>query len=157
MGAEKFILRDGYMGPFIAIYGQPDGVKPSFKGDTAVYNVPSSGILQISLVEPKPGTDVSLVYSSNPSNPIGSFSSCRDLEEYARDAQPRVCWLDYSVLGSGIPTHIVGVVTDWETIEKHFDRTAALHDSLVLRGGGGKAQKWRDWRKTVKVQPSSQS
>ena len=142
---EIFVLPDGYRGPFIAIYAQRGGAVPSWRGDTAYYNVPTNGILRISLNEPG-DSKTSHVFSGRPTELLGNYPTCADMRIYVRDEEPRVCWLDYSVGGSLIPNHIVAVITDWRGIPEDFTRTGLVYDSVLNAGKGNWVRKWEEPR-----------
>jgi hypothetical protein len=139
---EIFVLATGYRGPFLAVFAQPDGVMPEWRGDTAVYRVPPTGILKIALPEPPNSTKTSHVFADNRSAFIGNYPTCADMRVHVADALPRICWLDFWAGGTGIPDHIVAVVTDWNGIPANFNRTTFVYDS-VLHGGRGMAR--REW------------
>ncbi len=61
---EIFVLPDGYRGPLLTIYGQPGGAIPSWKADTAVYPMPSNGILRIAGAEPPHSTKTAYVFAN---------------------------------------------------------------------------------------------
>lgn len=63
---------------------------------------------------------------------------------WVTDSLPRICWLDYSVGGTGIPSHVVAVVTDWVGIPANFNRTTFVYDSVLHKGKGLAIQKWTE-------------
>jgi hypothetical protein len=149
---EIFVVPQAYRGPFIAIFGQQAGAFPEWRGDTAVYRVPDNGILRVALPEPPHSTKAVLVFANAPNNWIGNYPTCADMRVYVTDDRPRVCWLDYSVGGTGIPDHIVAVVTDWTGIPDQFNRTSFVYDSAVL--GRKKANRhWEEPRDLPRQRP----
>jgi hypothetical protein len=141
---ELFVLPSGYRGPFIAIYGDTLGVEPRWRADTAVFAVPANGILRIKFEEPPHSTKTSHVFADAPDKWIGNVPTCADMRAYITDTIPRICWLDYSFGGTGIPSHIVAVVTDWVGIPKNFERTSFVYDSVLYRGPGTTVRKWTE-------------
>ena len=134
---EAFILPAGYRGPVIAIYGQGEGTLPEWRGDTAVYRVPQGGIVRTQLQEPPPSTYALHSFSDAPQAWLDNSAICARMRIKVADDRPRVCWLDYSRGGTGIPDHIVAVVTDWNGIPEQYNRTSFAYDSVLF--GGGKA------------------
>lgn len=143
---EIFVLPKDYRGPFLAIYGQSGGVLPRWRGDTAEYAVPSNGILKISLKEPPHSTKVSHVFSDKPGVTLRNIPTCADMRVHvaASDNQPSICWLDYSIGGTGTPSHVVAVVTDWAGIPINFNRTSFVYDSVLSNGSGKSIRKWTE-------------
>lgn len=141
---EIFFLPKDYRGPFIAVYGQRGGVVPRWTGDTAVYLVPKDGILKISLEEPPRSTKVSHVFADKPKVTLRNIPTCADMRVRVADSIPSICWLDYSVGGTGIPNHVVAVVTDWIGIPTNFNRTTFVYDSVLFNGSGKATQKWEE-------------
>ena len=149
--AELFILPNGYTGPFIAIYDQSGGVVPRWHGDTAVYSTPSTGIVRIALPEPERGSPVLHVFAGDRSVPIKSYRTCEALALNVRDESPQVCWLDFAVVGTGIPNHVIAVVTDSASVARDFDRTTFVYDSVLLGGTGQGVPTWSDHRPKPKL------
>jgi len=141
---ERFLIPKNYRGPFVAIYEQPSGVRPQWRGDTAIFLVPSNGIIRILSAEPPPSTRTSIVFKDSPNVRLQNFPTCADQRLYLVDSKPRVCWLDYQVLGTGIPRHIVAVITDWAGIPKNYERTSFVYDSVLHRGRGSTIRKWEE-------------
>ena len=73
---------------------------------------------------------------------LPSFPTCADLFEAATDERPRICWLDFSVVGSDIPPHIVAVVTGSSAIASNWERTAIVYDSVLFQGKGQVRKRW---------------
>jgi len=138
------VLPKGYRGPFVAIYGQREGTLPRWLGDTAEYLVPNDGILKISLAEPPHSTKVSHVFADKPNVTLRNIPTCADMRAHVSDTIPSICWLDYSFGGTGIPEHIVAVVTDWAGIPANFNRTSFVYDSVLHKGDGKTIQKWTE-------------
>ena len=138
--AEIFVTIEGYRGPLIAIYDQPGGIAPAWRGDTALYAVPPSGIVRIALAEPARGTRVFLVESGVAYRPVAIFGTCDEEPLVATADLPQACWLDFEVGGTGIPDHIVAVVTSALSLDADYYRTTFVYDSVVLGGNGGKAR-----------------
>ena len=141
---EVFILPAGYRGPFIAIYDQPNGQSPEWRGDSAIFAVPKNGVIRIKSVEPGMRTKTSHVFEGRPSSTMDAYPTCADMRVHPIDSLPAVCWLDFQMLGTGIPNHIVAVITDWAGIPENFERTTALYDSVLFGGKGLAAKKWED-------------
>jgi len=144
-GFEIFVHQPGYRGPFIAIYDQTGGVAPEWRGDTGIYQVPSDGVLRIAHPEPPRSTKAVHVFANAPHTWIGSYPTCADMRVHVLDGEPRVCWLDFSVGGTGMPDHIVAVVTDWGGIPVNFHRTTVLYDSVVYKAAGRRGSIVREW------------
>jgi hypothetical protein len=72
------------------------------------------------------------------------------------DARPGVCWLDFSIGGTGIPNHIVAVITAWSEIPENFQRTTFVYDSVLFGGKGKATQKWREPPDLAKRRRSTQ-
>ncbi len=140
--AEAFVTIAGYRGPLIAIYDQPGGISPAWRGDTAVYVVPASGIMRIAVAEPMRGTRVSLVESGASHRPIAIFGTCDEEPLVAAPDLTQACWLDFWVGGTGIPDHIVAVVTRASSLDADYYRATFVYDSVV-HGGNGRAVRKR--------------
>jgi hypothetical protein len=142
---DRFVLPAGYSGPFIAIYDQPNGVTPSRHGDTAIYIIPMSGVLRIAAEEPPHYTKVSFAFP-NSSAVLQQFATCADMREYRHDGATKVCWLDFAMGGTGIPDHIIAVITDWNHIPDNFNRSTFVYDSVLFGGKGKARQNWEEPR-----------
>jgi hypothetical protein len=141
---EIFVLQPGYRGPFVAIYADTNGITPSWRGDTGIYHVPATGVVRIAHAEPPRSTKVAHVFSDAPGKWIGNYPTCADMRVYVPDADPHVCWLDFSYGGTGVPDHIVAVITDWGGIPDAFHRTTIVYDSVLHRGTGKIVREWKD-------------
>lgn len=141
---EKFLLPSKYEGPFIALYDQQDGLAAHWVGDTAVYAVPGSGIVKIKSAEPEHSSTTSFVFQDRRGTSIPNFTSCADMRSRSRTFEPRICWFDYWVGGTGVPDHIVAVVTNWTNIPPNFERTSIVYDSLLHKGTGKTIRKWAE-------------
>ena len=140
--SELFVLPAGYVGPVIAIYNQPGGSSPEMRPDTSVYTVPPTGILRIAGAQPLPGSEVRFSYAGSVDR-LESIGECSN--HHLRppdDDKTRVCWHDFQVGGTNIPYHIVAVISDTRTIGVNYDRTMALHDSVVFNRRGYSTGTW---------------
>jgi hypothetical protein len=150
---ETFIVADGYRGPLLTIYSQPGGASPSWKADTAVYPMPSNGILRIVGAEPPNSTKTAYVFASRPTEWIGNYPTCADMRVNVHDTKPQVCWLDYSIGGTGVPGHTVAILTDWAGIPANFNRTTFVYDSVLFNGKGRGRQIWTEPKDIEKRRP----
>ncbi len=144
--AELFLLPPGFRGPFIAIYGQGGGILPEWRGDTAVYRVPERGMLKITHPEPPRSTRVSHVFADRLHARLRNYPTCADMRVHVTDTLPHVCWLDYSVGGTGKPDHIVALITDWSAIPQHYNRAGFLLDSLGFGRWSPRSSPWSEPR-----------
>jgi hypothetical protein len=143
---EIFVLPAGYRGPFLAIYDQDSAEQPTWQGDTAVYNVPPSGVVRIGSPEPQSGTRTSHVFANRPGERIPNYPTCADMRAQVPDSRLAVCWLDFSIRPTGTPDHVVAVVTDWIGIPANFERTTVVYDSVLLGGHGIGVRGWEEPR-----------
>jgi hypothetical protein len=141
---ELFVLPDSYEGPFIAIYDQPGGVSPQWASSTAVYRVPSSGVVRISTSEPPKATRTAFAFASGKRMRLSSYSTCADMREAVADSSSGVCWLDFQGGGTGIPDHMAAVVSTWERIPFNFERTTSVYDSVLFGAKGHFSRKWEE-------------
>jgi hypothetical protein len=143
---ELFVLPESYEGPFIAIYDQRDAELPRWTGDTAVFAVPSNGIVRIAYPEPPRGTRTAFVFVGGKRMRLRNYPTCADMRVAVADSLSAVCWLDFQGGGTGIPDHIVAVVTKWERIPLNFERTTVVYDSVLFGAQGHFRQKWEEPR-----------
>lgn len=141
---EIFVLPTGYRGPFLAIYGQAQAPQPIWRGDTAFYDVPPGGVVRVPYPEPPRSTRTSHVFANEPKKTLGNYSTCEDMRVHLSDPTPGVCWFGHSVGGTGIPDHIVAVVTSWAEIPANFNRTSFVYDSVLFQGKRRMDIKWEE-------------
>lgn len=141
---EIFLLPSGYRGPFIAIYEQRDGTHPAWRETTAVYGVPSTGIVRIALPEPPSSTKVRHAFVDRPESTLQRYGTCADMRVHHRDKAPAICWLDYQVGGTGVPGHIVALVSEWSDIPRHYNRAGYLLDSLKFGKWSSRSSPWEE-------------
>ena len=151
---EIFVLPAGYRGPFIAVYAQANTAQPYWRGDTAVYNVPASGVVRLPYGEPPHTTKTSHVFANEPLRSLDNYPTCEDMRLRVADPAPRVCWFGFSAGGTGIPDHIVAVVTDWLGIPSNFNRTSFVYDSVLFQGKGKVNTKWEEPPEILKRRPT---
>jgi len=63
---------------------------------------------------------------------------------HVSDTITSICWLDYSIGGTGVPRHVVAVVTNWSSIPANFNRTSFVYDSVLYKGPGTTIRKWEE-------------
>jgi hypothetical protein len=141
---EMFLLRTGYVGPFVAVYDQQNGVMPSWRGDTAMFTVPNDGILKIRNAEPPSLTKTQFAFANAPNTPFASYNSCADMRLRVPDGRIASCWIGFSIVGTGIPKHLVAVITQRDRLPRDFERTTFVYDSVVLGGKGKGIQHWEE-------------
>lgn len=141
---ERFIFPAGYKGPFVAVYGQSDATEPTWNGDTAIFTVPPSGVVRIPYPEPPRSSRTSHFLANEPTRALDNYQTCEDMRVHVTDALPRVCWFGHTILGTGIPSHIVAVVTDWSGIPANFNRTSFVYDSVLFQGKNHMYLKWEE-------------
>lgn len=142
---ELFVLPAGYRGPLIAIYGQETGRQPQWRGDTAIYDVPTTGVVRTKLPQPDGLPPVLTAFADRPRNFLVAYGTCEEMRVVVTDTEPRVCGLGYERGGSGIPYHIVvGVITTWFEIPQHYNRTAFVYDSVLFHGRAPNAATWTE-------------
>ena len=141
---EVFVLAPRHRGPFIAIYDQADGAEPSWRGDTAVFRVPTNGVLRIRYPEPPTSTRTSHVFVDRPAVLLPNYPTCADMRAAVTASGTAICWLDFSIHLERTPDHVVAVVTDWADIPRNFERAAFVYDSVLLGGKGLGIRKWED-------------
>lgn len=143
---EVFLLPPGYLGPFIAIYGEKNAVEPRWSGDTAMFFVGPSGVIRIKYQEPSNATITSHAYVGSPSRVLPNYPTCADMRVHVTDQRVGICWLDFAVHLERTPDHVVAVITDWNSIPKNFERTTAVYDSVLLGGKGLGKRGWDEPR-----------
>lgn len=153
---EVFLLPKDYRGPFVAIYDQPNGVQPSWRGDTATFVVDPNGIVRIRSSEPPRTTRTSHSFVGAGDRVLPNYPTCADMRVHAIDNRVAVCWLDFSVKRPGTPDNVVAVITDWEDIPKNFERTTFVFDSVLLGGAGLGRRQWEEPRDMKRQRASSQ-
>ena len=141
---EHFVLRKAYQGPVVVLYAQGNGATSERIGSKLHYHVPASGILEVREPEPVRGSHAVFSFAGEDDKPLRVFSTCRDLNERSRSSATEVCWLDFQAGGTGKPDHVVAVVTTHANLERNFNRTTAVYDS-VLTGKKTHALTWLDY------------
>lgn len=152
--SELFILPRNYKGPFIAIYGQPGGQVAEYRHDTAVYQVPASGVVRIGAEEPARSTAVFFAFVDSQDVVLPSFATCADMREKYPGTGSGACWLDFAGGGTGVPDHVVAVVTDWNHLPECFNRTTLVYDSVLFDGKGRALRKWEEPKRAAPIRRS---
>ena len=155
---EIFVLPQNYRGPFIAIYGQPDGKPPGWHGDTAIIVVPPSGVVRLPYPEPPTQTLTAHVFENARALHLRNYPTCADMRLVVTDSATAICWFDFHVDVGGTPEHVVAVVTNWNGIPKMFEATSQLYDSVLLGGKGIGRRHWEEppdlKRKRAELRPA---
>ena len=139
---EVFVLPPAYTGPFIAIYGEMRGADPAWRGDTAIFQVPASGILRVRYSEPPSTTLSSHVYADQPGQPLRNYPTCADMWIHVPDKRKAVCWLDFTVGTTTDAEHIVAVIASRSNLPRMYEQTTSTYDFVVLGGKGLGKRRW---------------
>ncbi len=141
---QLFVLPDGYRGPVMVIYDQPDGAQPKPIDGQISYDVPADGVVRTKYPEEVlAGSTVKFVYKSGPA--LLQYHRCSQMRLEGLAGDPTaVCWLAVQVGTTGMPDHAVYIVTDWAGIPSNYDRGARMMDSLFFGGVGLSRFKWHE-------------
>lgn len=141
---QIFVLPNGYRGPVMVIYDQPDGARPKTIDGEISYDVPSDGIVRTAFPEEVlAGSTVKFMYKSSPA--LLQYHTCTQMRLEGLAGDPTaVCWLAVQVGGVGMPDHAVYIVTDWAEIPENYNRGARMLDSLFFGGPGMSKFIWRE-------------
>lgn len=144
---ELFLLPRDYRGPVLAIYDQPHGQQPAWRGDTGIYGVPATGIVRVPHSEPPRATGVSVAFSHLPHTFLRYYQTCDVMRLHAPRDTVGYCSLDFWRGGTGVPDHVViGVVTDWDGIPQNYNRTAFVYDSVLFDRRNPRSFQWEEPR-----------
>ena len=141
---QIFVLPDGYRGPVMVIYDQPDGARPKTINGEISYEVPSDGIVRTAFPEEVlAGSTVKFMFRSSPA--LLQYHTCTQMRLEGLAGDPTaVCWLAVQVGGVGVADHAVYIVTDWAGIPQNYNRGAQMLDSLFFGGPGLSKFIWRE-------------
>ena len=136
-------MPDGYRGPVIAIYDQTGGARPVLSGDTAIYGVPSNGVLRIALSQP-PQRRVISAFKGNPAQKLRTFPTCPEMRRrFVAGERVGTCWLR-EIGSSAAPAHEAFIVTQWQDIPANYNRGMSMLDSLVFGGHFHGGLRWEE-------------
>ena len=141
---ELYMLSPRYQGPVLVIYDQPTGVGTLWHRDTAIYAVPSTGVVRVKASQPGRATAVTHVYGDAPNKALPYIGTCKASYQRLTDDRPIVCDTGFDASGTGIPDHIVAIISDRKRLPENFDRTIFVFDSVVWGGKGMFHQRWSD-------------
>jgi len=156
-GYLNFVLQPDFQGPFFVIYGAAGGTPPQWRGDTAVYQVPPGGVLEITQPFPRSRRTYRAFVLQNQTVRLPEYLSCADmrLDLAAKPGVVGVC-RDYELIATGVPEHFFVVVSDWLGIPTHYNRAGFLYDSLGLwLGGVAESHKWEEPRPASDRRPQT--